>query len=95
MSSLILSWRLRRLQPAIAVVGGVAVFGGVGVASHESTHVRAVGKTTSVCCDQKALGVVVRADFNWEFKNSFDTGYPKTFDVEPRNATREAVANAH
>ena len=63
MSSLILSWRLRRLQPAIAVVGGVAVFGGVGVASHVSSHVRAVGKTTSVC-DQKALGVVVRADFN-------------------------------
>ena len=57
LSSLILSWRLRRLQPAIAVVGGV------GVASHVSSHVRAVGKTTSVC-DQKALGVFVRADFN-------------------------------
>ena len=49
MSSLILSWRLRRLQPAIAVVGGVAVFGGVGVAIHEPTHVRAVGKTTGAC----------------------------------------------
>ena len=64
MSSLILSWDLRRLQPAIAVVGGVAVFGGVGVVSHVSSHVRAVGKTTVVYCDQKALGVVVHADFN-------------------------------
>jgi hypothetical protein len=59
-----LSWDLRRLQPAIAAFGGVAVFGGVGVASHEPTHVRAVGKTKVVCCDQKALGIVVHADFN-------------------------------
>jgi hypothetical protein len=56
-----LCWDLRRLQPSIAVFGGV---GGVGVASHESTHVRAAGKTTVVYCDQKALGVVVHADFN-------------------------------
>ena len=53
------------MQPAIAVFGGVAAFGGVGVASHEPTHVRAVvGKTTSVYCDQKALGVFVHVDFN-------------------------------
>ena len=77
LSSLILSWDLRRLQPAIAVVGGVAVFGGVGVASHEPTHVRAAGKTTGVYCDQKALGVVVHADFNESLMTLLARDIPK------------------
>ena len=72
------------MQPAIAVfAGGVAVFGGVGVASHEPTHVRAVGKTTNVHCDQKALGVVVHADFNESLITLLERDIPKRLALCP------------